>query len=160
MKLVTLGKPADFPLFITVQELDGSDSKIPFTGIGRTTLEWQPITLARIERETKTLLEQEEKLEAEKAKAAAEAESTDEAKKPAKRKRFAVPHAEIAKTTEQGFQDAIASVREVASGWELEDDFSDENIKAAIARFPGLQAKLWQEYDARIKGNRLGNSGR
>lgn len=156
MKLTTLGKPADFSLPITVQELDGTDVQIPFIGIGRTTLEWQPITLARIERESKALLEREEKLEAEKAKAT-ETPKADEAKKPAKRKQFAIPHAEIAKTTEQGFQAAVDSIREVASGWELEDDFTDENIKAAVARFPGLQAKLWQEYDARIKGNRTKN---
>lgn len=163
MKLTTLsGKPADFSLMITAHELDGSEVKIPLIGIGRTTLDWQPISLARIESDTNTLIEQEEKLEAEKIKAAKEEQACKDAEsgKSAKRKRMKMPHAEIAKSTEQGIKSAIAMVREVASGWELDDEFSDENITKLVTRYPGVSFKLWQEYDSRIKGNRLGNSGR
>lgn len=153
MKLATLSKPADFPLAITVQELDGSEVQIPFTCIGRTTLDWQPIALARLEKDANALIDQEEKLQAEQEKTAAAAPED----KPKKRQRIKIPHAEIAKTTEKGLAEAVAMVREVAGGWGLEIEFSDENIRKAIALYPGVQAKLWQEYDARIKGNRAKN---
>lgn len=155
MKLKSLNaKPADFSLPVTVQELDGSETQIPFTCIGRTTLDWQPLILARLEKEANTMIEQEEKAEAEKAKAA---ETVEGEAKPKKRERVKIPHAEINKNTDKAMKAGVAMVREVACGWELEDEFSDENIQAAIALYPGLQQKLWQEYDARIKGNRVKN---
>lgn len=156
MKLKTLGgKPSDFPLSITVHELDGTEWQVPFICIGRTTLDWQPISLARLEKDANALIDQEEKLEAENARATKNEEAQETT--PKKRKRIVVPHKEIAKNTEAGLKEAIAVVREVASGWELEEEFTDENIKQAIIRFPGIQAQLWNEYDARVKGNRRGN---
>lgn len=155
MKLKTLiGKPADFTLNVKAQELDGSEVEIPFVCIGRTTLDWQPVALARLEKDANALIDAEEKIDAEKEKAASE-EGADA--KPKKRQRVKIPHAEIAKNTEKGLVEAVAMVREVASGWELEYDFTDENIRLAIVRFPGVQTRLWQEYDARVKGNRTKN---
>lgn len=157
MKLKTLGgKPADFTFTVKITELDGTEVEIDFTGVGRTTLDWQPIHLARLEKDANTLIEQEEKLEAEKASAEEGAEADTEAK-PKKRKRITIPHKEIAKSTEDGLKAAVEMIREVAIGWALDDDFSDENIKSLVVRYPGVQSAAWQEYDRRIKGNRAKN---
>lgn len=154
MKLKTLGgKPADFTLTVTVKELDGSDIEVDFTGIGRTTLDWQPVQLARLEKDINAMTDAEEKLEAEKAKAA----ETDAEEKSKKRKRITIPHKEIAKSTEDGLLSGVAMIREIASGWGLDVEFTDENIRALIVSYPGIQSKAWQEYDARIKGNRAKN---
>jgi hypothetical protein len=48
-------------------------------------------------------------------------------------------------------------IREVATGWDLDDEFTDANIAQLCSRFPGVHQKLWQAYDARIRGDRLGN---
>lgn len=159
MKLKTLGgTPADFPVTITVHELDGTEDTFEFTGIGRTTLDWQPIQLSRIEKNVNSLIELEGKLEEEKSKAVADAEANAEAgEKPKKRKRMTVPHKEIAKATEEGLAKAVEMVREFASGWELEDEFTDENIRRLIARYPSIHEAGWAEYDRRIKGERTKN---
>lgn len=155
MKLKTLsGKPANFPLSVTVKELDGSDVEVDFTGIGRTTLDWQPIQLARLEKDINAIIDAEEKQDAEKAKAD---EATDDADKPKKRKRIAIPRKEIEKSTEEGLAAGVSMVREVAQDWGLDLPFTDENIRMLIVQYPGIQAKVWQEYDARIKGNRAKN---
>ena len=160
MKIKTLsGKPADFSLTVKIHELDGTEDEFQFIAIGRTMLDWQPVQLARIEHEMNALLERKQALEAEEAKTAesAQAPQTGKSKKTPKPKRLTVPHDEIAKATEEGLNKAVAKVREFASGWELEDEFTDENIKRLIVRFPGIQDQGWNKYDERIKGNRLGN---
>lgn len=154
MKLKTLGgKPADFLFTVTVKELDGTDIEVDFNGIGRTTLDWQPVQLARLEKDINAMTDAEEKLEAEKAKAA----ETEVEEKPKKRKRIAIPKKEIQQSTEEGLKAGVEMVREFASGWGLDMEFTDENIRALIVSYPGIQSKAWQEYDARIKGNRAKN---
>lgn len=157
MKLTTLGKPANFNLPIKAIDLAGEDVTVIFTGIGRTLRDWMPISLKRTEAEINARLDAEEK--AREAIAAAETpEPENKPKKPgAKAKRVSLDLKEVEAGQEEALDKAVAKVREFACGWDLEEEFTDANIKELILMFPGIQGDAWSEYDARIKGNRAKN---
>lgn len=153
MKLTTLTKPANFPLEIKTHNLSGDEVTIPFIAIGRTLRDWMPIALKRIEVEANERLDVSEKTQ--KAIAAAETDAASE--KPKKAKRISLDLADAAKNQEDALDKAVIKVREFASGWDLEDEFTDEKIKELIVMFPGIQGDGWEQYDARVKGNRAKN---
>ena len=149
MKLTTLGKPANFNLPIKAIDLAGEDVTVIFTGIGRTLRDWMPISLKRTEAEINARLDAEEK---------AREAIADKPKKPgAKAKRVSLDLKEVEAGQEDALDKAVAKVREFACGWDLEEEFTDANIKELIVMFPGIQGDAWSEYDARIKGNRAKN---
>ena len=163
MQIVSLKeKPADFEFAVVMKNLQGEDVEIPFIGVGRTLKDWMPIKLKRLEEEGNAHLEMVEKQQkiredAESDAEKAEGKSTAEKSKP---KRITLDPAEIDKGINEGLAKGVAKVREFASGWGLDDDFTDENIADLIARYPGVQGLGWNNYDDRIYGNRLGNSAR
>lgn len=149
-KLKTLaGAPADFAMPVTLKNLQGEDVEIIFTCIGRTLLDWHPIYGQRLTDEANAAMEQ-----ADKAEAAKEAAEGEEGKK---RKPLKYDAKEVQKNMQDSLARGVALVREVAKGWDLEDEFSDENIKLMIAKFPGSQQQVHQEYHQRILGNRTKN---
>ena len=158
MKLTTLAKPADFPLEIKTVNLAGEEVTITFTGIGRTLRDWMPVALKRLETEANERLDAEEKRQelmagTDKPEAEADAKSS----KPKKVKRITLNAADAVKGQEEALDKAAAKVREFALGWDLEEEFSDANIKELIVMFPGIQGDGWEQYDARIKGARTKN---
>lgn len=153
MKLTTLTKPADFPLEIKTHNLSGDEVSIPFIAIGRTLRDWMPVALKRIEVEANERLDASDK----QREALAPTESEGASAKPKKAKRITLDLADAAKNQEEALDKAVAKVREFASGWELEDEFTDEKIKELIVMFPGIQGDGWEQYDARVKGNRAKN---
>ncbi len=90
-----LGAPKDFPLVVTMQDLEGKDVEIEYTAIGRTLESWHPMAAARYAHDAEMLAQRAD--EAAEAVAKAEAKPADEAKKPAKRKKIEVDQAEMAK---------------------------------------------------------------
>lgn len=153
-----VGNPPDFHLPITMQELDGSDAEFIFKCKGRTLRDWHPIAVKRMTADANAMLEAAE------ARAAADAKSdepaTDSApkvKSKAKTKRLEVTDAQMQEAVEKGLAGTTEIIREVACGWDLDDEFTDENIALMCSRYPGVHQRLWGQYDARIRGNRLGN---
>lgn len=150
-----LGAPKDFPLTVTMQDLEGKDVDIEFTAIGRTLESWHPLAAARYAHDAEMLAQRAD--DAAEAVAKAEAKPADDAKKPAKRKKIEVDQAEMAKNLQKGMDDAASVIQEVASGWALDDEFNPDNLKRLIAQYPGVQQKLWNEYDRRVRGDRTKN---
>jgi hypothetical protein len=157
MKLTALTKPADFPLEIKTHNLSGDEVTVPFIGIGRTLKDWMPIFIKRIEAEANERIDAAEKQQEMLAAAKPEADTEAAPAKPKKAKRVKLDTAEAQKGQDEALTKAVAKVREFASGWELEDEFTDENIKQLILMFPGIQGDAWEQYDQRIKGNRVKN---
>lgn len=153
MKLTTLTKPADFPLVVKTYALDGSEVTVTFTGIGRTLRDWMPIALKRLEADANERLELEEKRQDLLAAPTQEAEPV----KSKKARRIKLDAADAVKAQEEALDKAVAKLREVAAGWDLEDEFTDANLKELVIRFPGIQGDAWTQYDERIKGHRVKN---
>lgn len=154
MKLTTLTKPSNFPLEIKTTNLAGDEVTMQFTAIGRTLRDWMPLALKRLETEANERLDVSEKQQ----EAITQAEKADAPAKPIKAKRIALDFAEAEKSQEDALNNAVAKIREFAVGWDLEDEFTDEKLKELIVMFPGIQGDGWEQYDARIKGNRTKNS--
>ncbi|MDH5858990.1 phage tail assembly chaperone [Lampropedia aestuarii] len=157
-KLKTLqGAPKDFDLPVSLDNLDGSQSEIIFKCIGRTLRDWQPLYLQRLAGEVNAKIDAQDKLDQqaqapeEGAKKSKKKEATSEAK------RIAINEEEIRETLESSLNSPVEIIQEVARGWDLEDDFTSDNLKELINRYPGVQAKLFQQYHERILGNRVKN---
>lgn len=169
IKLKTLnGSPAHFPISIEAKNLAGEDVEITFTAIGRTLREWQPIYLKRLtEQANEAAAEAEkaelkEKAEQEAANEASAAEKPKKGKADAgagkKREPMVYNADEIAANIETALLRGAALVREVAVGWELDAEFTDQTITDLIAQFPGVQQALHQRYNEAILGHRVKNS--
>lgn len=165
IKLKTLtGKPADFALTVTSKTLDGVDVEITFTAIGRTLREWHPIYVKRLSEEANANIEAAETAEAAEAAEVAAAEAAAESapvkdtpKRKKKRKKLEYNATETASKVEDALQRGADLVREFASGWDLELDFTDENIKNLIAQYPGVQQEAHQKYNQTLIGHRAKN---
>lgn len=157
-KIKTLtGTPPAFDLDITMLELDGSDAEIGFKCLGRTLRDWHPVAVKRITDDANHMIEAAEARETEAAKKEApQPEPAAKAKAKAKSKRLEVNAAEMQEAVEKNLSRSAEIIREVATGWDLDDEFSDENIKLMCATYPGVHQRLWEKYDARIRGDRLG----
>ncbi|WP_313082550.1 phage tail assembly chaperone [Pulveribacter sp.] len=156
-KLKTLaGAPANFPLVLTVKNLQGEDDEVELIAIGRTLREWHPMYAKRLTEEANASMEAAEKAEAQQAEAEASAEA-EGAKPKKKRKPLKYDAKEIAQAVEDALQRGVDLIREVATGWALELDFTDENIKNLISQYPGIQQQAHHEYHQRILGNRTKN---
>jgi len=165
LKLKTLaGAPANFPLPVIVKDLAGQDVEIGFTGIGRTLRDWHPIYFKRLAEEANTSMETAEKAEAEAEKAEAEAEAAKDAAgtdggkaKKKKRKPIEYKPDEAEANIEAALQRAVVLIREFAAGWDLDLEFSDENLKSLISQYPGVQQLAHEKYHQAILGNRAKN---
>lgn len=155
-----VGNPADFHLPITMQELDGTDAEFVFTCKGRTLRDWHPLSVKRMTADANAMLDAVEAREA--AEAKNDEPAVDDVPKPkskakAKTKRIEVTDAQLQESVDKGLARTTEIIREVASGWDLDDEFNDENIGLMCSRYPGVHQRLWEQYDARVRGNRLGN---
>lgn len=136
------GAPANFPLEVEVQDLSGSPVEVGFICIGQTLRDWHPVAVRRA---------------ADDANHALDAAATVKAQTDDGGERLVVNEADVAAGLDKGMQRMVAIIREVANGWDLEDEFSDENIAVLCSKFPGVHQLLWVKYDRRIRGDRLGN---
>lgn len=145
-KLTTLaGSPGDFELTVKTKNLQGIDVEIPFTCIGRTLREWHPISLKRMAVDANSAID-----------------AADKAEKPAGKKsdkpeRVVLDEAKIQSGIDAGMKQMTDVIKEAASGWDLDDEFNDANLDTLCSKFPGIHQDLWRQYDARIRGDRLGN---
>jgi hypothetical protein len=150
-----VGAPPEFHLPIALKDLDGSDAEVIFKCQGRTLRDWHPLAIKRITDDANAMLEVEE------ARDGLEAKSDEPAagapKRKTKAKRFEVTGEELQQSIDKGLVQTTEIIREVATGWDLDDEFTDANLAQLCSRFPGVHQKLWQAYDARIRGDRLGN---
>ncbi|MPS98609.1 MAG: hypothetical protein E2581_08925 [Pseudomonas sp.] len=150
-----VGAPPEFHLPIALKDLDGSDAEVIFKCVGRTLRDWHPLAIKRITDDANAMLEVEE------AREALEAKSDEPAAAAPKRKtkatRFEISDEDLQQSIDKGLVQTTEIIREVATGWDLDDEFTDANIALLCSRFPGVHQKLWQAYDARIRGDRLGN---
>lgn len=150
------GNPADFHVPVVMKELDGkTDAEFIFTCKGRTLRDWHPMAVKRMADDANAMLDA---AEAQKAAEEKDAEETAPAKKTkAKSARIKVTEADANKAIDEGLKRMVEIVRAVATGWDLDDEFSDENIEQACSMYPGIHQELWRKYDERIRGNRSGN---
>lgn len=51
----------------------------------------------------------------------------------------------------------VESIKAVATGWELEDEFNDDNIKKLIQNYQGAGSAIVSTYLEEIRQARLGN---
>lgn len=159
-KLKTLqGAPKNFELSVSVDNLDGTQSEIQFQCIGRTLRDWQPIYLQRLAGEANAKIDAQEKIDQQTHAQEAEQEPKKGKKKDSSTevKRIEFDADEIRSSLETSLNSPVEIIQEVATGWDLEDDFTPENLKELISRYPGVQAKLFQLYHERIVGNRAKN---
>ena len=56
-----------------------------------------------------------------------------------------------------GIKDDVALVKEMASGWDLADDFNDANIKRLVTDHHQAAVSIWNTYFEKLAGLRLGN---
>lgn len=56
-----------------------------------------------------------------------------------------------------GSKDDLALVKEMASGWDLADDFNDANIRRLITEHHQAAVSIWNTYFEKLTGLRLGN---
>ena len=153
VQLKTLkGAPPSFPITITTQDLAGQDVEITFTAIGRTLRDWHPIYMKRLADEANASIAAQEKAKAA-VKAAGDAEEDDEAGTP-----VVFNADEVSANIEDALKRGASLVREVATGWTLDADFTDESITSLISQFPGVQQVLHQQYHQAIMGQRTKNS--
>lgn len=153
------GAPADFHIPVTVHELDGTGAEIIFTFKGRTLRDWHPMALKRMTEDANMMIdaaEEREKL-AEATVGEAEAEEGQAKRKKTKHKRLEYKEKEAHDVMQKGLARSAEIIQEVAIGWDLEDEFNEDNLKTLCARYPGVHQRAWEKYDARIRGNRLGN---
>lgn len=150
-----VGAPPEFHLPIALKDLDGSDAEVIFKCVGRTLRDWHPLAIKRITDDANAMLEVEEAREGLEVKSDEPAAAAP--KRKAKAKRFKVSGEELQQSIEKGLVQTTEIIREVATGWDLDDEFTDANIAQLCSRFPGVHQRLWQAYDARIRGDRLGN---
>lgn len=54
-------------------------------------------------------------------------------------------------------KDDVALVKEIASGWDLADDFDDANIKRLVSEHHQAAVSIWNTYFEKLTGLRLGN---
>ena len=160
-KIKTLsGAPADFHIPITVHELDGSEAEIIFTLKGRTLRDWHPMAVKRMTEDANMMIdaaEERDKLTEAMGDGDGGEDAQPKRKKAAKTKRLEFKEQEAQDVLQKGLARSAEIVLEVAVGWDLEDEFNAENLKVLCSRYPGVHQQLWEKYDARIRGNRLGN---
>ena len=152
------GAPEDFHIPITVRELDGTESEIIFTFKGRTLREWHPMAVKRMTEDANAMIdaaEEREKLEGKAADTPDDAE--EKPKRKTKAKRLEYKEDEMAAAVQKGLARAADILNSIAVGWDLEDEFNAENLQLLCSRYPGVHQSAWEKYDARIRGNRLGN---
>lgn len=152
------GAPADFHIPITVRELDGSESEIIFAFKGRTLSDWHPMAIKRMTEDANAMIdaaEEREKLEGQAADTPDEAE--EKPKRKTKAKRLEYKEDEMTAAVQKGLARSAGILLEIAVGWDLEDEFTAENLQLLCSRYPGVHQQAWEKYDARIRGNRLGN---
>lgn len=150
-----VGAPPEFHLPVALKDLDGSDAEVIFKCVGRTLRDWHPLAIKRITDDANAMLEVEEAREGPEVKS--DEPATAAPKRKTKAKRFEVSGEELQQSIDKGLVQTTEIIREVADGWDLDDEFTDANIALLCSRFPGVHQKLWQAYDARIRGDRLGN---
>lgn len=54
-------------------------------------------------------------------------------------------------------KDDVALVKEMATGWDLADDFNDANIKRLVTDHHAAAVAIWNTYVDKLTGLRLGN---
>ena len=54
-------------------------------------------------------------------------------------------------------KDDVALVKEMATGWDLADDFNDANIKRLVTDHHAAAVSIFNTYIEKLKGLRLGN---
>lgn len=147
-KLINLDEaPENFELTITTKNLKGADVEIPFTCIGRTLRDWHPIAVRRMAEDANQSIDA-----AEKAKTGDGQTSAEETPR-----RVVVSDTEVQEGIERGLGRMSEIITEVAVGWGLSNEYSADNLAKLCSKFPGVHQQLWERYDARIRGDRLGN---
>ena len=150
IQLKTLsGAPAGFPIVVTTQALGGDDVQITFHAVGRTLRVWHPIYMKRLADEGNLAAEAAAKAKAAEAPAAEGEQATTPA--------IVYDEAEVLANLDKALQRGASLVREVATGWSLDAEFTDENIMALIEQYPGVQQELHTLYHKAILGNRVKN---
>jgi len=56
-----------------------------------------------------------------------------------------------------GSKDDVALVKEMATGWDLADDFNHANIKRLVSEHHQAAVSIWNTYFEKLTGLRLGN---
>lgn len=155
------GNPADFHLPITARDLDGTEVEVIFTFKGRTLRDWHPVATKRMTDDANRMIsasEEREDLEKQIQIAETDAEPAEGAtKRKKKTKRIDFDESKANEAIDTNLRRSVEIIREVASGWDLDDDFTDENLESLCSRFPGIHQEVWGKYDSRVRGNRLGN---
>lgn len=155
------GNPADFHLPITARDLDGTEVEVIFTFKGRTLRDWHPLATKRLTDDANHMIAAaEEREDVEKQVQITEsdadpAEGTTKRKK--KSKRIDFDEAKANESISSNLRRAVEIIREVATGWDLDDEFTDENLESLCSRYPGIHQEAWGKYNERVRGNRLGN---
>ncbi|WP_225784256.1 phage tail assembly chaperone [Xenophilus sp. Marseille-Q4582] len=129
-KVVLNKRPETFNLRVTVQQLDGQDGTVNLKARNRTRTE-----LAKLKDEY--LAEVQATIDA--------AGNADEQK---------VTWAEL---VGRGVESDAGFVMRIAEGWDLDDEFSKENVIRLIDGFGGAGKKIISGYEAAIHDGRLGN---
>jgi len=53
--------------------------------------------------------------------------------------------------------DEVAQFREMVAGWELDDEFNDDNIRRLCDNYPGASLAVLAAYVDELRGARVGN---
>lgn len=148
-KLINLDEaPENFELTITTKNLKGADVEISFTCRGRTLRDWHPIAIRRMAEDANQSIDAAEK--AKDGNGPAPADETP-------RRRVVVSDVEVQEGIERGLGQMSEIIGEVAVGWGLSNEYNAANLATLCSKFPGVHQQLWAKYDARIRGDRLGN---
>lgn len=155
------GNPADFHLPIIARALDGTEMEVIFTFKGRTLKDWHPIATKRMTDDANHMIaatEEREDLGKQIQIAETDAEPAEGApKRKKKSKRIEFDESKANEAIDRNLRRSVEIIREVAAGWDLDDDFTDENLESLCSRYPGIHQEAWGKYDSRVRGNRLGN---
>lgn len=54
-------------------------------------------------------------------------------------------------------QITVQNVLEMASGWDLEDPFTEESIATLLEQYPGSGLAIWFRYNQELQDAKLGN---
>ncbi len=139
---IVLGKnPKHFTRDVSLVNMDNETDTIKITYIYRTRKQFAELLDQRADAEEMVRAQEEQK-----AKVAAEAAEAAEAKG----EKIPVVRASAAATFKQAATEAAGRVLEVASGWDLSDPFTVENLLQLEDDFPGALGDIQDKYQAAV----------
>lgn len=139
-----------FPVEITVRDLCGVEGTIVFDCFARTQTGWSRERGELFAQATERQKSREAKAKAAKAARGGEGADEDEGAPD-------IDPAQLEQVFSERIRGDASMVLKVAKGWELDDDFTLEQISALEDTYPGAINDLLNKYSEKIHGARLGN---